>query len=500
MKHAMLTRRKFLLDAGAATLGSLTMGSVRLRGQGGVPRNPPNIVYIVCDQMRGDAMGCVGNPMARTPNLDRLAAGGVLFERWFSNSPVCAPSRVSAFTGLYPHQHGKLTNESGAFIGSLENTLLGSLREQGYRLGWIGKNHTCTTEVLHQLDVTHIRAREKFRAYSPFVPPYWHSDTLWPRERCNPVKNTDDGIAFLRESKRSQPFFLHLSYFDPHPPYMAPSEFTSRYCASEMTLPPYVPPEHLSERLAEQQRALRYDRIRDSDLLETMRYYYAAIEWGVDYQVGRILRALEDEHLLEDTLILFTADHGDFMGHHRMVRKAMFLYDSLLHVPMIWYAPGLIRRGHRVADVAQHADIFPTLADFAEGRVPGRLPGTSRKPWLTGERTTTGEGIVFAAAAYSDLPRDYFNDPEPLYRADSEVPFHTRVQNLTWKAEEHTGMVRTRDWKLIRNSSRPDELYGLNGGTVERENVYGQPGTDRIRETLKAKLEQLWPAGEFAPG
>jgi len=241
----------------------------------------------------------------------------VLDRRDFLKKTVkTSAAAFAAFTA--PHQHGKLTNQSGKFIESLSGSMLGHFRRRGYRIGWVGKNHTYSKKVLESLDLCVIRAREPFRAYSKFVPPYWHSDTLWPEEKCHPRMNTDDAIKFINSAKKNEPFFLHISYFDPHPPYMAPSEYTSKYPSKEIVLPPFVHPEKLSARLDEQYRALHYDRIKDTDLTETMRYYYASIEWGVDYQVGRILETLRNKGLIENTIVVFTSDHGDFMGEHRM--------------------------------------------------------------------------------------------------------------------------------------------------------------------------------------
>ena len=488
----LLKRRDFLkktVKASAAAFTAITAPSI-LKAK--TADSPPNVVFIICDQMRGDALSCLGHPNAHTPNLDKLAAEGVLFENYFANNPVCQPSRVTLFSGLYPHQHGKLTNQSGKKIESLPGSMLGYFRDRGYRVGWVGKNHTYSEKVLKSLDFCEIRAREPFRAYSKFVPPYWHSDTLWPAEKCYPRMNTDDAIKFISSAKRGEPFFLHISYFDPHPPYMAPSEYTSKYCSKEMVLPPFVPPEKLSPRLAEHCQALHYDRIKDSDLTETMRYYYASIEWGVDYQVGRILQVLKKQGLIDNTIVVFTSDHGDFMGEHRMVRKGMFLYDALLHVPMIWYAPGLIKTGTRVRNLAQGVDLFPTLVDLTGGRVRAELPGRSLKPFLQGESKKEKDFTVFASAAYSDLPPNYFDDPEPAYDPDSDVPFHSRVQKYTWKAESRTVMARTREWKLILNETRPPELYKMANGWIEKENVADKPAFRNIRKVLEAKINQVW--------
>jgi len=258
--------------AAVATVNAPTILKGRSSG------SPPNVVFIICDQMRFDALSCLGHPNARTPNLDKMAAAGALCENFFVNNPVCVPSRISLFSGLYPHQHGSLANKSSKLIDSLTGSMLGYFRRRGYRTGWIGKNHTYSKNTLKSLDSCSIRAREPFRAYSKFVPPYWHSDTLWSEEKCHPRMNTDEAVNFINSAKKNEPFFLHVSYFDPHPPYMAPSEYTSKYAGKEIVLPPFVHPEKLCARLDEQYRALHYDRIKDSDLTETMRYYYASIQ------------------------------------------------------------------------------------------------------------------------------------------------------------------------------------------------------------------------------
>ena len=304
--------------------------------------------------------------------------------------------------------------------------------------------------------------------------------------------NTDDAIRFINSAKKNEPFFLHISYFDPHPPYMAPSEYTSKYSSKEIVLPPFVHPEKLSARLDEQYRALHYDRIKDTDLTETMRYYYASIEWGVDYQVGRILETLRNKGLIENTIVVFTSDHGDFMGEHRMVRKGMFLYDALLHVPMIWYAPGLVSRGVRIKNMTQGVDLFPTLAGLTGGKVSGELPGRSLTSFLQGESKKERDFTVFASAAYSDLPPNYFDDPEPAYGPDSDVPFHTRVENLTWKAENKTATARTSQWKLILNESRPPELYKMADGWIEKENLADKRDFRKVRKALEAKIKNVW--------
>ena len=485
-------RRQFLDTSAASGLGAILAVSSPPAALGMASDRPPNVLFVICDQMRGDALGCLGHANARTPNLDRLAADGVLFENAFCNNPVCVPSRMSMFSGKYPHQVERLTNRgpNKSFL-PLEGTLLDSFVERGYRVGWIGKNHTYEKPALRSLDRVSVRSREPFRKYSRFVPPHWHSDTLWPEAECYPRRNTDEAVEFIDRNKSGEPFFLHVSYFDPHPPYMAPAEYSSRYCSSAMQLPPYVPASALSGRLDHYARAMKYDRLTDADLTETLRYYYAAIEWGVDAQMGRLLDALERKGIIDDTIVVFTSDHGDFMGEHRMVRKGMFLYDALLRIPMIWSCPGRMKKGLKSGSLAQCVDIFPTLLDLTAGESRDDLEGRTLKPFLLGEAEPEGDFAVFASAAYGNVSSDIV-DPSLDLSDPDEKPLHTRVLEQSMKPDHRTMMLRSRDWKLILNETEPPELYHMDGGWIERENVAERSEHAAVRGRMEARLQKRW--------
>ncbi len=456
---------------------------------------PPNVVFIIADQMRGDALSVLGNPNARTPNIDKLASKGVLFKNFYTNNPVCGPSRFSFFTGLYPHQHGTLANAEGKYQGGqikkVKGTLAGYFQEKGYDMAWMGKNHTYDDAAAAQIGNKSMRPREDWRAYSKFVPPHWHSDFLQDSLVSNAHVNTEEAIAFIK-ADRKKPFFIHVSYFDPHPPYMAPADYTSKYTSAQMVLPPFVDPSRLSSRLDEEYRAKYFDRLSDAELTETMRYYYAAIEYGVDMQVGRVMKALEESGQLENTIIVFTGDHGDFMGHHRMVRKGMYLYDNLLHVPFIIYSPKMARKGKMVDNLGQSIDLMPTLIDLTGGTIPKGLSGRSLKPILEKPTVDSENFAIYGSAAYSDLPKNYFENPQPVFDPNSEVPLHTRIEKLTWAPELKTVMVRTKKWKLIKSETRPSELYYYqNSDDKETENVFGREEYSDITKKLEKKLKSI---------
>lgn len=471
--NASSTRRRFLqaLPLAPAVLGGAA--------------KPPNVLFLISDQMRAEALGALGRSPGRTPHLDRLAGEGVAFANCFSNNPVCLPARKSMFSSLYPHQHGSLTNRGGSGTLELRDTLLDDFRARGYRIGYVGKNHAYRNEAMEALDFTSVRDREPYRAYNRWVPPWWHCDAYWPAGETYAHRNTEDALRFLREGAR-EPFFLTVSWFDPHPPYMAPSEYTSRYRG--MRLPEFVPAAKLSPRLEEYYRALQFDRASDTDLTEAMRYYYAAIEWGVDAQVGRLLKELDARGLAGRTVVVFISDHGDFMGEQRMAGKGMFLCDSLLRVPMIWRAPGV--KGGRVArQAAQSIDIWPTLAALTGGRAREGWMGRSLAPCLRGEEDAGRE--VYTSAGYSDMTPELLDRNSELHRK-SDVPLHTRVMNHNMEPAHKTAMVRTREWKMVLSETRPPELYRMGAGWVERENLAGAPGAAAARRELEQKLAKWW--------
>ena len=453
----------------------------------------PNVILIIADQMRGDALGILGHPDVRTPNLDRMAIEGVLFENYFVNNPVCVPSRMSLHSGRYPHQHGSISNAESIRLASTKNTFLGHFEEKGYRLGWFGKdNHAYSREVLRNtLEASSSRRREPFRAYSAHTPPHWYADTPWPLEALYPAKTTDDALDFISEDDE-RPFFAVLSLFDPHPPYFAPAEYVAHYTPGELTLPEFVDPVQLSPRLADYQRSLLFDQLGEPDLRATMAHYYAAIEWGIDAQIGRILEKLGQLGIEDDTIVIFTSDHGDFMGEFGMVRKGMFLYDALLHVPLIWYAPGRLAEDHRTTVLAQGVDFLPSLIDLIGDPVPEKLSGRSLKPFLLGAEENEEDPAVFAMAGYSDLPADYFTDPEtPFFSPVSEDanPFHSRVFDLLTPPRNRTAMIRTAQWKLIVSDTQPAELYRLAGNHSEAVNLADSSAFQIVLSALRDRLD-----------
>lgn len=438
--------------------------------------------------MRGDCIRAAGHPNVRTPNLDRMAREGAFCANAFASGPVCVPTRKSCFTGLHPHEHGSLTNSHGDRL-AWRDSMLSYFADRGYRTGWVGKNHTYSNQALDNLDYSDIRSREPFRAYNGYVPPHWHSAVYWPEEDCYPHVNTESALRFLRGNGRD-PFFLHVSYFDPHPPYMAPARYVAHYDSGDMVLPERTDAAALSDRLARFSRAMGFDQLDREDLTETMRYYLAQVEWGVDRPVGRLLAALEASGLAESTVVVLTADHGDFMGDYGMVRKGMFLYDALLHVPLLWHAPGRIPAGGRPGALAQSCDLFPTLAELTGGPRPEGVSGVSLAGAL--QHGAAGRDAIYTSAAYGDMAPDML--PPDLAPKDADAkPRHTRVLSPTMRPMHRTKMVRTREWKLVLNETEPPELYRLrHSAPREVRNLASSAAHADTRASLERRLTDWW--------
>ncbi len=472
MAQVLIGRRPFL------ALGAAPFTRAR------AATDAPNVLLIICDQMRADALGCLGNPNAHTPNLDRLASEGVLFERCTAANPVCVPSRKSLFTGLFPHRHGSLTNDHDKFL-TLEGTLPGYFRSRGYKTGYFGKNHAFRTDAIEQLDAVAERTREKFRAYTPNVTPWWHAAVPWPETECYPHRNTEDALRFLAGVKPGERFFATVSYFDPHPPYFAPPRHLAKIDAASVALPRASAPGALSPRLEQFSRAMGYEKMTAAEIRETIRHYHAAVDWGVDEQVGRIMAALRASRHADSTVVIFVSDHGDFMGNYHMVRKGMFLYEALLHVPMIWWSPGRIAAGLRTAAPVQLVDLFPTLVELTGGKPPANTGGVSAKPLLAGAR----EGIrktVYASAGYGEI------DLAEIQRGEGKDALHSRVFSQHLQATHKTAMIREGDWKLILNETGTPELYRLAGSAHETRNVVEEKANAGRRRELENKLRRWW--------
>ena len=343
----------------------------------------PNIVLLFTDQQRFDTIGALGNPVIRTPHLDRLVREGACFTSAYTPAPVCVPARSSLIYGRYPHRSG-CTYNGDAMPHELPS-LMALLTQAGYRTHGVGKMHfrpdpqallgfqtrerqeVGSPRTLEEDDyIPFLHASGYDHIWEPFgplgtmyyvpqpaqMPPHLHG-THWVGDRA-----TD----FIRRAAGSQPFFLWASFFHPHPPFSPPVPWNKLYRAPLMP-PPKRPPHSKAFWTyinAIQHRSKSKDDGLDGHLVRLIKaYYYACISF-VDFQVGRILEALEETGQLDDTVILFTSDHGEFLGDYGCFGKRSML-DAAARVPLVARYPTWFTPGSRCDHPASLVDVMPTF-------------------------------------------------------------------------------------------------------------------------------------------
>jgi len=431
----------------------------------------PNFVCFVTDQQRADHLGCAGNGVVQTPNLDRLAQSGVRFTRAYVNNPLCMPSRSTMWTGRTARGHGVRTN--GIPLNPRIPTMTQALADSGYRTHGIGKFHlNCfgtpkgvPPETLKPEHFPESRAMWTGGRISSLPQPYYgmqttefvgghgsgvfgdylnwlnaehpgRSELLQPKAGRPPTTGAeqswkmalpdelhhskwiaDRAIAFLEEqARKDQPFFLWVSFPDPHHPYCPPAPWSDMYAPADIPLPNRREGE--LEDLAPHYRRVFGEglplsgrfaatKMPDECLREIIALTYGMISL-MDHHLGRVLDKLDRLGLRENTCVSFFSDHGDMMGDHWIVNKGPFHFDGLVHVPFIWSWPGHFPGGREVPALGGILDFAPTVLDLAgvpipEGDVPAEpecprmpppWPGVSLAPVLRGETSSVQDAIV----------------------------------------------------------------------------------------------------------
>jgi choline-sulfatase len=368
-------------------------------------RRPPNIVFLMADQFRGDCVGADGNHAIMTPNLDRLAAEGARFSAAYSTCPSCTPARAAILTGLSPWRHGMLGY--GKIAPHYPHELPQMLRDAGYYAVGIGKMHydlRRNTHGFHETILDDVREpgfasdyRQWFARNAPGQNPDAtgigaNDHRAWPYvlpERLHPTRWTaDEAVRLIEQYHDPAPLFLKVSFVRPHSPYDPPPRWWDRYAGVD--LPPASVGDW-AERHAQRGKPHR-DDLWQGDLgaeaVHTARRgYYANVSF-LDEQMGRILAALSKRGMLENSLILFTADHGDMLGDHNLWRKT-YAYEPSARIPMLIRWPnGLLegKRGQAIDAPVELRDVLPTFLDAAGVPYdPKWFDGHSMLPLIRGQ-------------------------------------------------------------------------------------------------------------------
>ena len=400
-----------------------------------------NVLFITADQWRGDCLGALAHPCLQTPNLDRLAADGVLFSRHFCQASPCGPSRASLYTGLYMHHHRSVAN--GIPLDARFTNVALEARKAGHEPALFGYTDTSTdprslepgdprlfdpTGVLPGMDpvvwsggddalpwLTHLEARgytfdtESFLAAMAPDPDFpdredrglTYAPARFAPEDSYPVFLTDALMDYIG-TRGADPWFAHLSYLAPHPPFIVPQPYHDMYSPDAVPAPrraatleeeaaqhPYLK-HHLHHQLGWGIRS-GFDsknniHLSERDIAQARATYYAMMS-EVDAQVGRLIEFLKEHHLYDSTLIVFTSDHGEQLGDHWQFAKYAY-FDQTFHIPLILRDPRSQAdpgRGRQVSAFTENVDIMPSILDCLGRDIPAQCDGESLTPFLAGE-------------------------------------------------------------------------------------------------------------------
>ncbi|MGE5550432.1 MAG: sulfatase-like hydrolase/transferase [Bacteroidota bacterium] len=453
-----------------------------------------NIMLFFTDEQRRDTLGCYGNQVCRTPNIDAIAREGVLFEEAYTPTAVCTPARASLLSGVYPQKHLLVTNPKktwGAPVTLNEKFPPFShyLRQAGYNIASIGKwhigkqspaefgfeghfypgwdetrDHPDYLQYLKDHNLPDFTVRDEIGGMLPNGKP----GTTVAGVYNGPVEGTftyylaertlEKLRAYARDYRQNgRPFFLSFHIFGPHLPYYLPEKYARMYDPADVVLPGAF-----DETFAHKPHIHKlYSHLWAADSLTREQWrQIIAMYWGyvtmIDDQIGRVLAALRECGLEEETAVFFATDHGSFEGNHRLNDKGPAAYDDIYRIPYLAKLPGGLRN-KRAENFVTLMDLTATFIDLAGVPVPSHLDGRSLLPLLNGTSAEPWPDEVF------------------LEFHGHQVPYAQRV-------------VRTRDYKLIANLSDLHELYDLRRDPDELVNRIDDPEYDGVKKDLYARL------------
>jgi arylsulfatase A-like enzyme len=462
-----------------------------------VMTNRPNILWICTDQQRTDTLGCYGNEFVTTPNIDRLAAEGALFENCFTQSPICSPSRASFLTGRYPR--ATRLRQNGQILPPDEKVISKIMAQNGYNAGLVGKFHMAPGDPAIA-KTTEPRIDDGFAEFNWAQAPtdQWGLNSDYTRfltakgmkftttphplspwvKRGMPEDSTEAAwcatraIEFIGRQSAGKPWFYLANIFAPHHPFDPPERFLEPYLARLADIPlPIAQDDDLSTK-TEYQRIDAdgaYGQIKGflggfgrNEMTENDHRMVKAAYWAmcdhVDQQVGRIIAALEASGQAENTIIIFMSDHGEMLGDHNIYLKGPYFYDAAIRVPLIIYYPKHIHH-KRYQNLFEMVNLAPTLLDLAGLPPYDGMQGTSAAEWLRCGSVEPRNDTVYCEY-YNAMP--YHKDP---------------TAQLT--------MVRTETHKLVVDHAYGDgELYDLILDPDEKRNLWSEEASLALKAQM----------------
>lgn len=442
----------------------------------------PNILFYCTDQQRFDTVGALGNPYVKTPRIDQLVEEGTAFTHAYCQSPICTPSRSSFMTGLYPSRVHNTRNGNDTWPTDAPPLISKLLADSGYICGNIGKFHLTSSgkRTEPRLDdgysywkFSHAPrddwkeghdyadwVREKggdldeLRSRPEHVPPEFHQ-TTWA---------TDRAIDFTSQTV-NQPWFLTVNIYDPHPPFVPPKVYADQFDADEMPGAHNVESDRKThERLRGvdfQKGSVKYRSPSEFDGKKEQALYYAMIA-QIDDQFARLLQTLEDSGQRDNTLVVYTSDHGETLGDHGLLLKGCRFYEGLVRVPLIFSWPGVVKENLRANGLVELLDLSATLLDYGGVKIPDYFQGQSLRAVL--------EGKSDGAHIRDSVRCEYFD---------------ALAADFTGGNGSFATMYRRGQYKLsVYHGFNIGELYDLENDPWEHDNLWDSSGHQALKHEM----------------
>ncbi|MCO6449909.1 MAG: sulfatase-like hydrolase/transferase [Caldilineales bacterium] len=465
----------------------------------------PNILIIMTDQQRADFLKGQGFALDTMPYLESLRERGCWFQRAYTPIPICMPARISMMTGRYAKAHGMIGNWQ-PLTPRYGQDLPGTLREDGYELALFGKNHThlgpddfdVWREYSHTEGLIRVGREAEDEAFNQWLTQvgHWvsHEPTPFPLECQYPVRIINDALEWLNLRNDNRPFFAWVSFPEPHSPYQVPEPYFSLFPTDAIPAP-VAGPEILKNKNYQwqfQYRAIQHYHPESDHIWPRYRANYCGMLRLIDDQLRRLVEALEVKDGLENTIVLFLSDHGDFCGDYGLYRKGLALPECTIRVPMLWFG-GAIQpnSGSHPAHVSI-SDVFPTLCEASGIAIPTGVQGRSLWPILTGQLYQQAEfssvysEIGIGGAALTEEDGIGFGEVADTFFVDGVA--RTNFDGTQVAMSGYRRAVVSEGWKLIYDPDLPTELYHLESDPAELTNLAGQLEYARIGERLLREL------------